>query len=297
MWSRGLVLLAAATAWLGCAQASSPPLPTRTRPLAATAPSGTVPTRTDREQPAASASPLPQPTPSSTPLAPLEAAEPFVELPLPDAHAAVVSLPLGSVGPKPVLVATHGAGGRASTHCALWRGVVENRAFVVCPRGTAIYPHGPPHATGYFYNGHPALGVEITKALAALAARYPERVDLEDPVFAGYSQGANMGALLLPTHAARFARAVLWEGGVGEFQEWNIRVSERFFERGGRRVVLACGRPVCFENAQRTSGFMLRGGLATQLVYVAGAGHTYAGELGERVRDAFAWLVEGDPRW
>lgn len=220
-----------------------------------------------------------------------------MEIELPDAKPAVVSLPLGSVGARPVLVATHGAGGRATTHCALWRAVVHDRGFVLCPRGSPIWPYNPPHESGYFYNGHPALAVEIDKALRALAERFGDRVDLDRPIFAGYSQGANMGSLILPTHEAKFANAVLWEGGVGEFQEWNIRTAERFFERGGRRVILACGRTVCYEAAQRTLHYMKRGGLEPRIVYVAGAGHTYGGELGERVKDAFAWLIENDDRW
>lgn len=287
MWKHRHLAAASLAIACACAGSSSPNATTRRRVSVA-----------------ASAPPLPLPDPPAPPapadepgLEPLAAPEPLVELELPDARPAVVSLPLGSTGPKPVLVATHGAGGRATTHCALWRRVVQNRAFVVCPRGSPIYPYDPPHQSGYFYDGHPALALEITKALAALAARYAGRVDLGDPIFAGYSQGANMGSLILPTHEARFARAVLWEGGVGEYQEWNIRTSERFYERGGRRVILACGRVVCREAADKTVSYMRRGGLTPRLVYEPGAGHTYAGKLGESVKQAFAWLVEGDPRW
>lgn len=291
MWSqRPILLVAAISAVSGSCTASAPPT---TVPLPRKVAVASVPS--------AAASPpvaAPPPPPPDVPrLEPLAAPEPLVELALPEARPAVVSLPLESTGPRPVLVATHGAGGRATTHCALWRGIVDNRAFVLCPRGSAIYPYDPPHQSGYFYNGHPALAVEITKALAALAAAYPGRVDLTDPVFAGYSQGANMGSLVLPTHDARFARAILWEGGVGEYQEWNIRVSERFYERGGRRVLLACGRSECRDAAQKTVHYMSRGGLTPRLIYEPGAGHTYAGALGERVKEAFAWLVEDDPRF
>ncbi len=222
---------------------------------------------------------------------------PFIELEVEGAKPVVVSLPLGSTTARPVLVATHGAGARATVHCAMWRGIVGDRDFIVCPRGTAMWPYDPPHESGYFYDGHPALGVEIAAVLQALGKAYPKRADLHAPVFAGYSQGANMGALLLPEHDAKFAHAILWEGGVGEFQEWNVRTSRLFHAHGGTRILFACGRPVCNEAARRTMGYMKRGGLDARLIYEPSAGHSYGGKLGERVREAFAWLVKGDARW
>jgi len=237
------------------------------------------------------------PPDSATVHAPLEEDSPFIELPLSKGRPAVVSLPLGATSPRPVLVAAHGAGGLARTHCELWRSIVGDRGFVLCPRGSAIYPHGPPHATGYFYNGHPALGREIEVALAALGERYPERVDLDAPIFAGYSQGASMGSMVLPSHPARFARAVLWEGGFGQFQEWNIAAARRFRERGGLRVLLACGRVECLELARTTADYMRRGGLDARVVYESGAGHTHGGAIRHKVRAAFGWLTEGDSRW
>jgi predicted esterase len=259
-----------------------------------------LPARSANPPPARSAAttaPGASAAPSTAALDPLEAPSEFVELPLAKGRPAVVSLPLGSTSARPVLVATHGAGGSAMSHCKLWRGVVADRAFVLCPRGYPILPHVAPEDTGYFYNGHPALAEEIELALAALSREYGERVDGSAPIFAGYSQGANMGALVLPNHSARFARAVLWEGGVGEYQEWNIRVAERFREHGGVRVLLACGGPKCYGHAQTTARYLERGGLATHIVFVPGAGHTYQGELGAKVGEAFAWLVEGDSRW
>jgi predicted esterase len=228
------------------------------------------------------------------PLPPLEG-DPFVDLTLSWGEPALISVPLGARSPQPVLVATHGAGGRAEYHCGLWREIVGERGFVVCPRG---YPMNrlDPH-TGYFYDGHPALGREIEAAMQALGERFGDHVDRAAPIFAGYSQGASMGALVLPHHPAAFARAVLWEGGVGQYQEWNVAVAERFRARGARRVLLACGRPKCHEPAQRTAGYFQRASIDARLVYVAGAGHTAGGALAEAVAASFSWLVEDDPRW
>ena len=221
----------------------------------------------------------------------------LVELALPPKREpTVVSLP-PDAGVQPVLVAAHGAGGRATTHCKLWRAIVGRRGFVVCPRGHRTHPHERSESVGYFYDGHPALGREIDQALVALQQRFGDRVDLRAPIFAGYSQGASMGSMVLPSHSARFARAVLMEGGFGQHQEWNIAASRRFHDHGGRRVMLACGRFKCLQLARKTAGYMRQGGLQTRVIYAEGAGHTYGGELHRRVKVAFRWLIEGDERW
>src|SRR5262245_9947598 len=48
---------------------------------------------------------------------------------------AVVSLPLGSTGKRPVVIAAHGNYDRPEWQCEVWRGIVRNRGFVLCPRG------------------------------------------------------------------------------------------------------------------------------------------------------------------
>jgi predicted esterase len=244
--------------------------------------------------------PLPEVPPEPSLAAPLVAASgvPFMELPIADHEAAVVSLPLGATGPRPVLVATHGAGGRATTHCRIWRAIVGDRGFVLCPRGRSMYP-ALSHArqSGYYYPGHPALDIELAAALDALVTRFPDHVDRTAPIFAGYSQGAGMGALILPGHAARFARAAFIEGGVGQHQEWNLATAQRFADRGGERVLLVCGRSDCHRFAQTTARHLERVGLGARVVYAPGAGHRYDGQVQRLVAESFPWLVAGDARW
>lgn len=231
------------------------------------------------------------------PLPPLDLDADYVALPVPDHRPAIVSIPRGARSPRPVIVATHGAGGRPDYQCEWWRRIVENRAFVLCLTGKAMYPYEPSGWTGYFYTGHPALGREMSAAFAALREQFDLYVDPEAPVFAGYSQGAIMGALLLPAHPLRFARAVLIEGGFGGYQEWNVAVARRFAEHGGQRVLLACGRKRCAERAQKTAQYLEMGGLQARVVYARGAGHTYYGPMEREIRDAFGWIVSGDERF
>ena len=219
-----------------------------------------------------------------------------IELPLEKREALVVSLP-AAPGRQPVLVVTHGAGGRATIHCALWRRIVGKRGFIICPRGRAMYPYEKREGHGYYWDGHHELGAEVAQSVEALSQRFPKQADLDDPIFAGYSQGASMGSMVLPTHAAKFARAALLEGGFGQYQEWNVASSKRFFEHGGRRVLLVCGRSKCLDLAHRTASYMRRGGLVSRVEHAVGAGHTYGTIMEKKVDEVFEWLIEDDPRW
>jgi predicted esterase len=210
---------------------------------------------------------------------------------------AVVSVPLGATTPRPVIVAAHGAGDRPDWQCRFWRAIVGDRAFVVCPRGFPLDPRAPADETGYFYTTHHQLGREVTEVLRALAARFGAHADLTSPVYAGFSQGAIMGALLLPEHPARFARAVLIEGGVGGYQEWNRLVARSFKEHGGERVLFACGGPTCASHAQVSADYLQKEGLLARVTHAPGSGHTYGGGVAEQVARAFSWLVERDQRF
>jgi len=220
----------------------------------------------------------------------------WIELELPRGKPAVVAIPAGANNARPVVVAAHGAGDVPRWYCEVWRQIVAGRGFVVCPRGYPIFPHVP-NRTGYFYDGHPSLGREIADSLAALQARFGEYVDVRDPLFIGYSQGANMGSLVLPDHSARFAGALLIEGGVGEFQEWNIATAKRFQARGARRTALLCGRLSCASFAHATARYFRLAGLETRVDHVAYAGHTYRDRVAQRSREVFEWLVADDTRW
>jgi len=247
--------------------------------------------RAKASAPRAASAPPDGPAPLTSP------GSPFVELPVPNHRPAVVSLPLGATSRRPVLVAAHGAGDRPEWQCHVWRGIVGDRGFVLCPRGFPTNPYVPPEHTGYFYTTHHALAREIALAFEALVKRFPDHVDPNAPIFTGFSQGAIMGALVLPRHQVRFARAALVEGGYGFFHEWNIHAAQTWTNRGGLRVLLACGRVRCVEQATPTAYYMKRGGLTARILHAPGAGHSYGGSMEVAVRDAFGWLVEGDPRW
>jgi predicted esterase len=191
-------------------------------------------------------------------------------------------------------VATHGAGGTPEAECAFWRDLVGGTAFVLCPRGVTMDVYAPPEDRGYFYPAHPALGREVRAALAALDARFPDRVDREGAVYAGFSQGATMGTLVFASAPAPFAAVVLIEGGV---DEWTVRSARHFKEGGGKRVLFACGRRSCADAARRSAGYLTRAGVESRVVDASGAGHTYGGAVREGLAAALPFVFGGDARW
>src|SRR5687768_6099467 len=159
--------------------------------------------------------------PAAAALATSHVAEPpFVHLPVPGHEPAVVSVPPPGPGPRPLLVAAHGAWDRPEPHCELWRRLVGQRAFILCPRGKRTDGRVPHARAAYFYPDHFALAREALAAIAALSARYPDELDPTAAVWTGFSQGAIHGALVATLHPRIFPRAALIEGGNGFFNEW-----------------------------------------------------------------------------
>jgi pimeloyl-ACP methyl ester carboxylesterase len=228
---------------------------------------------------------------------PPEAEPGMIDLPVEGHRPAVVSIPLGATSPRPILVIAHGAGGRPEPHCDFWRSILGARGFLLCPRGVLLGAYAAPADQGYFYPDHHALEREVTAALAALRARFGDRLDDRAPIYVGFSQGATMGALAFVKRPAAFARLILIEGGVGESDEWTINGARAFHEGGAERVLFACGRVSCFTAARRSLTYLGKAGLEGRVVHGAGAGHTYGGAVADAVIRALPWVLEGDPRW
>ena len=128
---------------------------------------------------------------------------------------AFVSWPQARSWPQPTLVAAHGAGDYAESHCELWRHLLAERGVVLCLRGRAIGKVSEDR--GYYYPDHFTLRREALAAIGALEQRHAELADTERLVYAGYSQGAQMGLLMLLDRGAVAPRLLLIEGGAGDW--------------------------------------------------------------------------------
>jgi predicted esterase len=275
-----------------CATAACEP---RTRPSAGLAgASAAGPEAFASEQAAApppSAEPPGPPEPALPPA--LTSPGPFASLNVAGYGAAVVSLPLGARGRRPVLLATHGNYDRPEWQCEVWRGIVGNRAFVLCPRGVARSDSPSPSDVRFTYQTARALEAEIDAAFEALKAGYADHVDDGPVVYTGFSLGAIMGSSIVARSPARYPRAVLIEGGYGAWQQR----AKAFAKGGGRRVLFGCGQEACRASAKQAAGPLEAAGVGTTVVLAKGQGHRYDGPVAEQVKGAFDWAVEGDARW
>ena len=230
---------------------------------------------------------------AGSPVKTLTAPAPFAALEVPGHEAAVVSLPLGATSPRPVLVATHGNFDKPEWTCDMWRSVVENRGFVICPRGMK-HPNSPPGDPRHKYASNAALEREIHAALDALRASYADFVAPGPVVYAGFSQGAIMGAPIISRNPKLFTRAVLIEGG---YDRMSPGVVLSFAKGGGERVLFACGQALCDRLAGESAKALGKRGVEARVVHGVGEGHSYFGKVADEVRRSFDWVVGLDARW
>lgn len=218
----------------------------------------------------------------------------LVALEVPGHLPAIVWLPIGTTEPKPLIVATHGNYDTPESTCYVWGQIVEQRGFVLCPRGAPRRDSPSPSDLVYHYLSTAAMKKEISAALVALEASYGEFLDSSGIIYSGFSQGAIMGLSLLLEQADRFPRAVLIEGG---YESWNAYTAKKYSAGGGSRILFACGQWGCQQKGGNVVKALGRSGLPALLVSAPKSGHTYGGEVALKIAGAFDWLVEGDPRW
>jgi hypothetical protein len=242
---------------------------------------------------AAAPTPPPAPPPASSFSTALWSDPPIVPLDVPDFPPAVISVPIGAVGPKPLVVATHGLWDPPEGLCDNWRWIVHDRAWVVCPRGNRM-PDG-----NYRYSNGPALAREIDADIEALSARFPGYVDPGPVLYTGFSQGAILGVWIVTHDPARFPRAILTEGGEDRF---TAAAAETFARGGGVRVLFACGLRFRVPAADKAAAVLERAGVPSRVVLgkLPDAGqfiHWYNGPVASETQAQLDWLLEGDPRW
>jgi dienelactone hydrolase len=205
------------------------------------------------------------------PLSELTAQAPIVPLSVPGFGDAVVSLPLGSVEPRPIALALHGNFDRPEWQCEVWRRITQGQVFVLCPRGIARRDV-PKELDRWEWGSLAKTKSEIVAALAALRAGYPQHVKQGPVVFTGFSLGAILGARLIQDPELGIGAAVLTEGG---YQGWTL-AKAKALQPALRRLLFACGQTEC-KNAYRyqLDALFQKAGLPASVVADVKAGHTY----------------------
>lgn len=236
----------------------------------------------------------------AAPLPPLPQGEGFERIEVAGYLSAVVAWPAqrSASRPLPILVATHGSYDQPEWNCETYHRVVAGRAVVLCPRGRLRWDTPQePSMRRYFFpstgNGA-ALGREVDAAVRALREQAGNRVAEGTVLYAGFSQGAILGAPLLISEPARYPRALLVEGGHGA---WNQNSARSYARGGGQRILFACGRESCTKSARAAAAHLERAGVKVKIVAAEGEGHTYDGRVANEIATALPWLLEGDARF
>ncbi len=275
--------------WLGCSPAPAPTAPPLPPPISPPSSSLPVVHNIPKSLDISEDEPPPDPRPP-----PLEHPDPFLFLQVQGFGDAVVSLALGARERRPILVAAHGNYDTPESQCWIWREIVGDDGFVLCPRGV-VRPDSPSrNDLRYEYVSNQQLEKEIEAGVEALDLAYPDHVDAEAIVFTGFSQGAIMGASIMARRPERYPRAVLIEGGQ---RVWYPAHAKAFSEGGGQRILWACGQWECHRQAVEAAKVLEKFQIASRVVFSKGEGHTYGGGVADEIRAAFSWVVQGDERW
>ncbi|HET9932390.1 MAG TPA: hypothetical protein VFQ35_16915, partial [Polyangiaceae bacterium] len=181
--------------------------------------------------------------------------------------------------------ATHGAGGAPEWECEYWRRLTQGRWFIACLRGEPIDRRG---SGSYYYKNHLVLGREFRALNDALQQSFAGQLGTGFAVYAGFSQGAIMGAPMIVAHAARFRRLALIEGG---YEYWSLSTARAFARNGGERVLFACGTRWCAQKAELPASWLRQAKVDVRIEYAEGAGHTPVGEVMSKVQASLPWLL------
>jgi predicted esterase len=231
--------------------------------------------------------------PEAPVLEPLAADGELVPLPVPGFRDAIVSVPLGAIKKRPVMVALHGNYDRPEWQCEVWREITAGHPFILCPRGIPR-AGAPKSADRWEYGGMAKTEQELLAGLDALADRFGKHVDDGPVLFTGFSLGAILGKHILAKHASRFPRAVLTEGG---YEGWSAALGKRFRDGGGERVLFACGQSACRQAATGAARVLEKQGVETQVADGGNVGHTYDGRVARAITAEWQFLLGDDPRW
>ncbi len=218
----------------------------------------------------------------------------YVDLAVPGYGDAVLVVPVGATGPRPVVVLGHGNYDRPEWECRTWRYVTHGRAFVLCPRGLLRNDVTGVDAPRFTFRNEAAFASEANAGLAALRARYPDYVAAGPVAYVGFSLGAIFGPGAVPRIEGGVSQVALVEGG---YDGWTASRGRAFRARGGTRILFVSGQSANAAAARRAIARLAGTGVETLTLHAPAAGHSYGGGLVHRLPAAFDALVAGDPRF
>jgi hypothetical protein len=220
-------------------------------------------------------------------LEPLAAESWLVELPLTGFGPALAAVPLGAREPRPIVIALHGGFDRPEWACGTWTGIVEARAFVLCPRGAKKKDR-------YGWGSSEDVQKELRAALAALKQRFGAHVDTGPVVLTAFAAATPLATEIARQEPEFFQKLVLT--GV-ERDAWSAGHAGVYAKRGGQRVLFVCSDPECEHWAERYLMFTKGAGSWARLADVGDFGRQLDARVATAIRKEIPWLVTGDTRF
>lgn len=200
-----------------------------------------------------------------------------------------VSVPLGAVAARPIMVALHGGSDRPEWACGAWRGVTDAYPVLVCPRG-----QGSEHSLSWHSSEDTARRIE--RAIAATKKILPEWVrDSESIVLAGFSMGAVQAALLARKDPMRYRQLALGESAYNP--ESSIQFAAAWARGGGERLLLSCSLRSCEAPYEASARNAAKHGIAVRLNMARTNKHNIDDPVVRSIRRDWPWLVANAPGW
>ena len=215
------------------------------------------------------------------------------DLPVEGHFDAVLSMPLEKNEPRPLVVALHGDLDKPEWACSQWRQVTDGYPFIVCPRGT----HHPdyPKTDIWSFAWLQTTRHEVDNAIAAVKARYGNRVMDGPIILVGFSLGAVMASHMMREAPSQYPIAILAEGN--PLRDWSGTLAKNFADGGGRKVMFACAQMECRHQSFAPVEWFQKAGAQSSMAYAGNVGHIFGPELIETLRSQWDSFVAGDSRW
>jgi predicted esterase len=192
-------------------------------------------------------------------------------------------------GARPVIMFLHGRGGNPQEDCRKWAPIATQFGWLVCPQG----PEDRGGGSRAWQNNVAAGQSIIDASIAALRAKYKNKVRSRDSVLIGFSEGAFLAMQIGLHKPERWNR---WLIVAANDQYWFGDTEELLKEkrRKIRRVYLLTGdKDEVAENTKRVGDTLRAAKVPVRVKIAEGLGHELPSGKMTTFRKPLRWLTAG----
>jgi pimeloyl-ACP methyl ester carboxylesterase len=207
---------------------------------------------------------------------------------MPSGRAVFVTRPQGATGPRPIVLAVHGAEDRADWACSEWRATTAGFAWVLCPQGD-------PLRSAYAWPSANAIAKQAFEARDALRDRYGSYVAPGPLLYGGFSQGASLASSVVAAHPGEFGPVIMVEAGHTPLSAPSVVFG---LKKGGvARAMISCSTDGCATFSSELVRASKRASFDLFTNDAGRRGHVFDGEVMRSLGETLVKLVAGDSRY